>query len=115
MSSQTLEKRTADNRLFDVVCTRLLDDGELITSILSSSSDKPGLVVSSTAINTETSTYRDGTTAVAGKVVQVRLTGGVVPYGLRENVYTVHLLVQTNLNPTLDVTFLVSVTDSVQH
>jgi len=106
-----LEKRTSEIIFYDIDCTNLLDTAEVITSITGITSDQTGLVFSNEAINTSPVTFPDGVTAAPGKVISVRISGGIVPTGNTNQVYTIRPLFQTNEYNTREATVLLNVTN----
>lgn len=92
-----LEKFPAESLLFDLNCTEDLADGETITtsptpiamSHLPTLTGADALTFGTPAVNASTTTYPDGTTAPAGKAIQVRIAGGSVPTGEAARLYTV--------------------------
>jgi hypothetical protein len=107
-----LIKRTADNRLFDVDCTALLDSAETIMAILNVSADGGGLTFSSPVINGIPLVYPNGTTAAVGKVIQVYISGGTIPAGQPWVDYTVRAQFSTSLNPVIEATVILQVNDT---
>ena len=110
---QTLEKRTADNRLFDVDCTLLLDTPETITAITAITADHGGLTFSGQAVNSATLTYPNGRQALPGKVVQVYISGGTIPVGSTFLLCTVRVLMVTTVNPAIEATVLLKLTNTI--
>ena len=108
---QTLEKRTADNRLFDIDFTLLLDSTETIASITSVTADQGGLTFASQMVNTILLTYPSGRQAQIGKVVRVLIGGGLIPPGQSSLLCVVRVLVATTLNPAIEATVVLKLTD----
>lgn len=108
---QILDKRTADNRLYDIDCSRLLQAGETITSVSSVSSALGGMQFGAGAPNTAPITYPDGRTVAAGLVCQVRISGGTIPPGSDSLQCIVRALLVTTLNPALEATVLLRLVD----
>ncbi|MEJ7685638.1 MAG: hypothetical protein WKG52_00810 [Variovorax sp.] len=111
--SQVLDKRTADSRQYDIDCSLLLAPGETITSITAVTADQGGLAFSTPAANDVAVTYPDGRVVPIAKVVQVLITAGAIPAGSQELVCTIRALLVTNLNPALEATVLLRLTDTI--
>lgn len=79
--SQILEKRTFDARRYDIVCTGLLADAEMIALVTSITADQGALTFGTPVLNTVPVSYIDGTTAIASKVIQVEISAGTIPRG----------------------------------
>lgn len=107
----TLEKRTYDNRLFDIDCTDLLAPTETVSAVASVSADQGQMTFGDGSVNGSTVSYPDGTTAAAGKVIQVRISDGVVPPGVGALMCTVRAKFATNINPQLEATVQLRLTD----
>jgi hypothetical protein len=120
-----LIKRTADNRIYDIICTNLLDSGDLIIE-----TPAPPVVTSDgniftfpspPIINTSPVTYPsipgpNGTSLVAapGTVIQIRIAGGVIPVGLQFIDVIVRALFFTTTSPTqLEATFIIRLQDLI--
>lgn len=104
--TQIRDKRTADIRQYDIDCSLLLTTGETVTSVTSVSADQGGVTFGGSIITSTPITYPDGHTAPAGQVVQVVISGGVIPTGTQFLVCTVRLLVLTNFNTAVEATVL---------
>lgn len=109
---QVLDKRTADNRVFDIDCTDLLPTGVTITSVTSIAADQGGLTFGSPAINVAPITYKDGRTAAIGKVIQVRISGGTISTGKPSLQCTVRALFATSAEPAVEATVLLRLIDT---
>lgn len=110
--SQVLDKRTADSRLFDIDCSKLLAAGETITSITSVASAQGGLTFGAGAINGSPITYEDGYVAPAGKVVQVQISGGTIPAGYPSVQCVVRALFATTTSPAVEATVMLRLIDT---
>jgi hypothetical protein len=83
-----LEKRSYDSRVYDLICTRLLPLGvtiALVNQVLSEPVSA-GLIIGSAVVNTQPNSYYDNNgnlllTAPPGTVIQVKISGGVLPLG----------------------------------
>lgn len=106
-----LEKRTYERRLFDLDCSDLLIADEVIETVISVAADQGALTFGDAVINDEAVTYPDGTTTAAGKVIQVQINDGVIPGERGELLCTVRARFSTNLNPRLEATVLLRLTD----
>lgn len=113
MSQATLEKRSFDQRIFDINCSALLDSTETISSVTSVAADSAGLTFGTPLVNTALVSYADGSTAAIGKVIQVRISAGTIPAGMDYALYTVRAKFVTNVNPALEATVLLRVQDSI--
>jgi len=102
--SQVLDKRTADNRLFDIDCSKLLQAGETITSITSVLADQGGLVFTSPTVNSVPITYPDGRVVPIGQVCQVLISGGAIPSTTYHLNCTIRALFVTSINLALEAT-----------
>lgn len=109
-----LEKRTYDSRIFDIDCTDLLDTAETISSVATVTADQGGLSFGVPATNGAAVTYPDGRTAAIGKVIQVAISGGEIPAGLGELECTIRARFATSINPQLEATAVLRLTDSVE-
>ena len=94
--TDTLKKRTSEDIWFDMDCTNLLNTSETITSVVSVAADQTGLTFGSPVINGQAITYPDGRAAAIGKVIRVKIAGGSISAGAKENRYTVRAVFNTN-------------------
>jgi len=106
-----LEKRTSETIWYDIDCTQLLDTLEIIETIESITADQTGLVFLAPAVNGLPVTFPDGITAAAGKVISVQISGGTVPIGSTNQIYTIRPLFVTNEGNTREATVLLNVTN----
>ena len=111
--SQTLDKRTVDDRQYDIDCSKFLAPDETIVSIIRVTADQGALVFGTPAANNVPASYPDGSTAAIGKAVQVRISVGVISSGQPFLVCTVRAVVLTNLGNTLEATVLLRLVDTV--
>lgn len=82
-----IEKRTHDDVLYDIRCAALLRDGETIETVTTIEADEDvGLTIDAAGaqINATEASYDYGETAAAGTVIQVRIGGGEIPAGRRD-------------------------------
>lgn len=114
-----LDKRTFDNRLFDVDCTDLLDDDEAIVSATVKYDGQtpydgtPPLTFGEPMVNPAPMNYPlIGRVAAIGKALQVRIGGGFLPMGEPSRMYTLRFLLATTINPQLEATVQLRLTDS---
>lgn len=113
--SGILTKRVADIRLFDIDLTLLLDDAEQIVYVKSITTDAPTLLFSGARINPAPIYYKLlDNVAQIGKVVQVQIQGGELPYGACELLCHCRLQVVTTENPLIEAPFTVRLTDGPQ-
>ena len=106
-----LEKRVFDIRLYDVDMTDLLDDDETIASALSLSCDDGTVTFGPPVINPAPMLYPlIARRAEIGKVVQVLIGGGSLPYGSSESFASITVRVQTNINPQIEATVMMRLT-----
>jgi hypothetical protein len=110
--AQVIDKRSADSRSFDIDCSFLLLAAETVVSVVGITSDQSSLVFGTPTINGGAITYPDGRIVPAGKVVQVQISGGLIPSGQPFLVCTVRALMQTSLNPAVEATVLLRLVDS---
>lgn len=110
-STFILEKRTSETIWYDIDCTNLLDVTETITSITSVTADQSGLVFTAPAVNSAPVTFPDGSTALAGKVISVQISAGVVPSGSTNQIYTIRPLFVTSESNIREATVLLNVTN----
>jgi len=109
---QILEKRTFDRRVFDIDCSELLDTAETISSVTAITADQGGFTFGTPAVNAAAVEYPDENRTVAiGKVIQVRIEDGAVPAGKNELLCTIRARFATSLNPRLEATVLLRLTD----
>ena len=109
---QILEKRTADARLFSIDCSLLLDPAETITSVTSITSDQGGLTFGTVAINSAVLNYPNGRQAQVGKVMQFTISGGTIPAGQISLMCIVRALMQTSINPAIEATAILKLTNT---
>ena len=105
---QILEKRSADQALYDWNCDAFLDADDAVESVTTISADQSGLTFGTPAINMTAVTYADGINVEAGRAFQAQIAGGVP-----ETLYTVHAQIVTAKNALLDVATLLLVRDAV--
>lgn len=82
------------SEIYDIDCTARLAAGETLVSVdsmtyLPTMTGADALTFGSTAINSSSITYDDGTTAAVGKVVQVRIFGGTAATNQPKREYSV--------------------------
>lgn len=106
-----LEKRTSEAIFYDLDCTQILDDLEVIQTITTITADQVGLTFANQAINASPVTFSDGVTAAAGKVISVKISGGVIPAPQVNQLYTIRAKFTTSKNNTREATVLLNVTN----
>lgn len=114
MVPRYLDKRIYDDRLYDIVCSDLLDDDEVILSaaILSDDQTVNKLTFGEPLVNPAPMIFpKLGKTAGIGKAVQVRIGGGEIPEGAGDLFCTLRLRMATNVNPQLEATVLLRLTN----
>ena len=113
MNSFILEKRTEESVFYNIDCSMMLSDEEIITEILSISSDQDGLIFSATAINPDPIIFPGpcGGPALPGKVISVQISAGIIPDPQNNQLYTIRALFVTTDNNTLEAVVLLNVTD----
>lgn len=111
MNNYILEKRTSEVIWYDIDCTNILDTTEVITSIVSITSDQDGLVFLSPAVNVVPVPFPDGVTAAIGKVISVQISEGIVPTGATNQFYTIRPIFETNEGNTRESTVILNVTN----
>jgi hypothetical protein len=107
----SLEKRTAESIWYDIDCTLLLNASELITSITSVTDDANVLTFSGQTVNTVAITYPDGSVGAIGKVIIVKIGGGVIGAGATSKSYTIRALFNTGTGNTREATVIMNVTN----
>jgi len=108
-----LEKSTYDAHTFDVVCLNLLDEGATIAAINSVAADQGSLVFTNPVINPFTAYYEDGTIAPPGTVIQVTISGGIVPSYLTELTCTVRAQFTDSEGNLIEAKTMLRLTDYV--
>lgn len=105
-----LEKYPGESAVYDLDCSQLLATGETITgtpamSFLPALSGGDALTFGTPAVNTGAITYTEPTgetrTVAAGKVIQVRISGGTAASSTAKRLYYVAATFSTNLGNTL--------------
>ena len=109
--SLPLEKRTYDVRIYDFDCSKLIDSGETITSVSTVESDQAGFTFGTPVINSVPISYTDGHIAAIGKVIQVQIGGGIVPVGRTEIMCVIRVQFVTSINPAIEATAFLRLTD----
>lgn len=115
MVPRYLDKRVYDDRLYDIVCSDLLDDDEVIVSatIKTDNAVENKLTFGDPLVNPAPMIFpKLGRTAGIGKAVQVRIGGGAIPDGAGDLYCTLRLLMLTNNNPQLEATVLLRLTNA---
>lgn len=111
--SQILEKRTADNRWYNIDCSQLLGVGETITSVGTITADQGGMTFGAGIVNTVPVTDpKTGLTAPIGQVVQVQISGGTVPSGVQYLDCFVRAPLTTSVNPLVEATVTCRLTNN---
>lgn len=114
--ARPIDKRTADNRQFDIDCSDLLQDGVTIVAVASVTATLGGMTFGSGAPSTSPLTYKDesGTTHTvpAGQAIQVQISGGTIPPGQQSLTCTGRAIFSTATDPAVDATFLIRLIDT---
>lgn len=112
MPQAILEKRTYDNRAYNVICTNLLAPNTTIASINSVTADQGALQFTSPALNPTALIFPDGTQAPANTVIQFNVAGGVIPSGLTFLMCTIRARFTDSLGENIEATVLLNLTDT---
>lgn len=102
---QLIEKRTFDNRLYDLLAVNCLRPGETITGVISVISDDTSVTFGAYAINSVPVTYADGSSYPPGTVIQVHIAGGVVPVGATQMKTTIRARFSTTIDAQVEGVF----------
>ena len=113
-----IEKRSSEHVLHDIDCSHILAVGEIIANITSLTVEPvtvPPITLGVPVLNASPATYTDRygstTTAPAGTVIQVAISGGTVPTGRQVQDYTVRARFATALNPAIEAVLRLRVRD----
>lgn len=109
--TQVLEKRLWDERLFDIDFTALLEPTETIAAVQSVTADQGALTFGTPLVNTGPVTYEDGRTAAARKVVQVLISAGAIPAGVKALNCTLRVRIVDTLGQKLEGTVVLRLSD----
>jgi len=110
----SLEKRTYDSCPYDINCMDLLPSGATIAQVNQILCDPDvGVQFGSPIINTLQNIYPDGTIAPPGTVVQVHISGGVIPPNLAGIICTLHVQFTDSAGNNKDAVVLLNLTDKV--
>jgi hypothetical protein len=110
--AQFLDKRTADQRTFDIDCSQLLTANETISSVTNITADRGNLTFAAPIINSSPITYPDGRQVAIGKVIQVQISGGAIPTSAESLMCTIRAVFVTSVNPAVEATVLLRLIDS---
>lgn len=110
---RTLEKRTYDERLFNLSMSPLLSPSETISGVQEVVVDAGGVTFGTPAVNDQPVTLDDGTVEAIGKVVQVKVIGGMVPAGSRILRTLLRVRCVTSSGDKVEGTFPLKLTDLV--
>lgn len=115
---QILEKRTSEDVRVDIDCSMLLGPDETIQTVTSKTAEPtsaPPIVLAAPSINTQPVTYTDDNnnarTVAIGKVIQLNISGGLIPTGVRTHSYILRFVLQTSANPAVEATVLLILKD----
>jgi len=111
MNTYILEKRTTEEIWFDIDCTNILNDSEIIASISSIDSDQAGLIFLGEAINPNPVNFSDGHQAKAGSVISLQIKGGIIQASQTNQLYTIRAVFVTNESNIKEATVLLNVTN----
>lgn len=116
---QIREKRTSESVLYDIDCSLLLAPTETIGTIASISGAPTmttPLAFGAGAVNIAPVTYADvygsTRTAAIGKVIQVRISGGVIPAAALVQDCIVRAVFATNINTAVEATVRLRLNDT---
>ena len=82
-----------------------------ISSVTSVTADQIGLVFLGPAINPDPITFPDGQIALAGKVISIQISGGIIPDPQINQLYTIRALFTTTEGNLREATVLLNVTN----
>ena len=111
MNNFILEKRTTESIYYDLDCTGILEPTEIIETIISIEADQLGLVFDNWAVNSVPITFPDKTVGLAGKVISVQISGGIIPATQVNQLYTIRALFDTSTYNTREATVFLNVTN----
>jgi hypothetical protein len=121
-----LEKRSYDSRTYDFILTRLLPVGVTVAGVNQVLFEplSAGLVIGSAVVNTQPNPYYDPNgnlllTAPPGTVIQVKISGGVLPTGsggqlIPELMCTLRAQFTDSFGNNVEATALLRLTNYVQ-
>ncbi len=116
---QILEKRSSESVVFDIDCSLLLAATETITSVTSSSAapvTTMPIAFGTPTINVTPTTYMDqfgsSRVAAAGKVIQVRISGGLIASTQTAQDYVLRFVMVTSLNTAVEATVKLRLNDT---
>jgi hypothetical protein len=101
---QLLDKRTADSRLYNIDCTRLLLNGATIASISPVLVDQGNLVFGTASVNSVPMTFPDGSAAAIGCVILVNISAGTLPVLMPFMICTLRAVFMNSMGETLEAT-----------
>lgn len=107
-----LEKRTFDALPFDIDCSQLLTPGVTIDSVVSIAEDTGQLTFGAPQVNTTPVVYAGPRTVGVGRVVQVRIGGGVIPVGARSSLRTIRARLLTSTGDQVEATVQLRLIDA---
>lgn len=111
--AQVIVKRTFDSFRYDIDCTNLLADTEIIAGSIALICEPPGLSFGTPIVNIAPVTFEDGTQAAAGKVIQVQISGGKIPTAQQSILHTIRAQFATSLSPNrCEATVLLEINDT---
>ncbi len=126
MAGLILEKRSYDSRVYDLICTRLLPLGvtiALVNQVLAEP-ESANLAIGSAVVNAQPNPYYDINgnllvTAPPGTVIQVKISGGVLPPGsggqtIPAVMCTIRAQFTDSLGNQIEATALLNLTNYVQ-
>lgn len=112
MTSQVLDKRTRESRLYTIDCSRLLGAAETISSVTGVTADIGGCTFSQIQVINASLTLDDGTVVQAGKGIQFVISGGTIPDGRSSLTTPVRPLLVTTVNAALEATVSLRLIDN---
>jgi Carbohydrate esterase, sialic acid-specific acetylesterase len=111
----TLEKRTFDNRLYDIVCCALLDADEFITDIFSISCDQTEFTFSAPVLNSGAVNYPNTVVAPPKTAIQLKIGGGEIPPGIPRFPCTIRAKIGTDIGNEIEADVVIVLRDQIAY
>lgn len=110
-----LEKRTSEEALYDIDCSRLLQAGVTITDVhaitATPDTSPDALTFGTPTVNASAIEYEDHTAPI-GTVIQVLIGGGSIAAGRESRDYIVRATFETASDPVLEATVVLRLDDT---